>query len=121
MVEQQIQKEINKLEKIKRTWPFTRMNKNVVSDLLSEIRSFNHTFTAQYKYAQDFYFHNSSAEIEITDGIEELKNYLKSKLKKKDDRYYYSGIENIKNGLDRIIKGLKDKQERLKIEKHNAT
>ena len=42
-------------------------------------------------------------------------------MKKKDDRYYYSGIENIKNGLDRIIKGLKDKQERLKIEKHNAT
>lgn len=111
---QEIQKEIKELEKTKMKWSSTRMNKIAVSDLLSDIRMFNHTFTAKYKHAQEFYFQNSFAEIDITDGIEELKIYLRSKLKIKDNRSYYIGTEKIKDGINSIIIKLKDKQSELR-------
>ena len=111
MIKQEIQKEIDKLENTKFDWSLTRKDKNEVFILLSSLRNFNHTFTVQYKHAQEFYNRNSFAEIAITDGIGELEDYSNSTLKRKDNRYYDLGIKHIKHGLDIIIKSLKDKME----------
>ncbi len=103
MSPQKINSEIEKLQKIKKDWLRTYARKDSAHELLGKISIFNHTFFVQFPAASKFYNKNSDAEIYITDGIEDLEQYANSKLKQKDDKYFYSGIKNIERGLERLI------------------
>ena len=113
MDNKQYTREIDELERTKRAWSRTRKDKQAVRDLLSSIGVFNHVFTARFTLAQSYYNRNDLAEIEITDGINDLEHYAESKLKQKDDRYYYSGMSHIQRRIDTIINRLKLEQEQL--------
>ena len=109
MKKENIKAEIEKLKMIKFKWYQTNLGKSNTNDLLSLISSFNHTFSLNFPNAVTYYDKNSSAEINITDGIKELNSYVRSKLKKKDDHYFYDGIKNITNGIQILIDSLEYK------------
>jgi hypothetical protein len=101
-----ILEEIKKLKKLKSKWNIGYPDKEDVRNLLQELNKFNYFFSSQYIYAIPYFKKNSSAEVDITDGIEALQQYSKSNLKTKDDQYFYKGIENIQLGLNSIISSL---------------
>lgn len=98
-----IKSEIVELKKIKSLWSRTMLNKSQARDLVSKIGIFNHTFSVKFPNSVKHYRRNRFAEIHITDAISELEHYSKSKLKKKDNDYFYDGMKNMKWGIDRII------------------
>jgi hypothetical protein len=108
MEKENIQSEINELEKIRSKWSYTSMNKAKTNDLLSTISIFNHTFSLEFPNAIKYYKRNSPAEILISDGISELKMFADSNLKKKDDHYFHEGLKNVTYGIKRIIMSLEN-------------
>jgi hypothetical protein len=108
MDKENIKKEISDLKKIKNNWFYTQKNKSDVWKLISDIQIFNHTFSVNFPNSVKYYERNSFAEINISDGIKELRIYSNSKLKVKDDIYYLEGIKNVTNGLHKIILSLKE-------------
>lgn len=106
--------EIEELNRIKSKWSHTFMDKPRARDLLLSIRNFNHTFSADFPNAVKHYKRNSSAEINITDGIEELEKYANSNLKKKDDHYFDDGLRHLTNGIQKIIASLENELKDLK-------
>lgn len=100
---QEINSEIEQLQNIKKDWLRTYIRKDSAHELLRKISSFNHTFSVQFPNASKYYYQNSDAEIYITDGKEEIEQYAFSKLKQKDDKYFYSGIKNLEMGFDLLI------------------
>lgn len=108
MDSENIQKEISELQKIKNNWFYTPKNKSDVWRLISDIQIFNHTFSVNFPNSIKYYRQNSRAEIYMTDGLMELKIYSNSKLKVKDDIYYYQGIKNVTNSINEIIFNLKE-------------
>jgi hypothetical protein len=100
-------KEIFELELLKKECELTNCEKFAANKLLSKIKIFNHTFNNNFNLAKKFYTLNSSAEIDISDGIEDLETYAKSKLKVKDDKYFYRGLNKLRDGLQTLIFNLK--------------
>lgn len=107
MEQDRIKIEITNLENLKQAWKQTLKDKAAVRSLISNVNFFKQTFQSNYHFAQKHFVKNHIAEIEISDGLEELENYAGSKLKVKADKYFYSGINNLENGLETIINGLK--------------
>lgn len=103
MASEEINSEIEKLQNIKNDWSRTYIGKDNAHELLRQISRFNHTFSVQFPNASMFYYRNSESEIYVSDGIESLEQYANSKLKQKDDKYFYSGIRNIEMGLELLI------------------
>lgn len=101
-----IEQEIKELKKIKTQWKKTIINKSQTQNLVNKIGVFNHTFSINFPNSAKHYRNNGFAEIHITDGISELEHYSKSKLKKKDNPYFYKGMKNIEWGIDTIISHL---------------
>ena len=101
-----IENEIVELKKVKSLWTRTMLNKSQVRDLVTKIGIFNHTFSVKFPNSVEHYRKNRFAEIQITDAISELEHYSKSKLKQKDNHYFYDGMKNLKWGIDTIISKL---------------
>lgn len=101
-----IENEINELRKIKQTWSRTRIDKSLVRDLVTSIGLFEHTFSVKFPNAEKYFLKNKIAEIAITDGKSELDYFANSKLKVKDNHYFYAGINNITRGIQTIISSL---------------
>lgn len=97
------EQEILELKKIKNEWFNTNCDKSSAHSLLSKVKLFNHTFNVKFKDAERFYHEDSSAEIDISDGIEDLEIYVKSKLKVKDDKYFYRSLNKFRDGLKTLI------------------
>lgn len=113
MEKEKIQSEIDELKKIRSKWSYTFMDKPRVNDLLSSISIFHHMFSSDFPNAVKHYKRNSFAEINITEGISELKMYANSNLKKKDDHYFHEGLRNITNGIQKIIVSLESELKEL--------
>jgi hypothetical protein len=113
METENIKSEIEELKRIKSKWSYTLMDKPRIRDLLSSISIFNHTFSVNFPNAVKHYKRNSFAEINITDGISELKMYANSDLKKKDDHYFHEGLRNVTNGIQKIIVSLESELSEL--------
>jgi len=111
MEKENVKKEIKELIKIQHNWNNTLKQKSKARGLLSEITLFKHTFSENFPYSVKHFKRNSSAEINFTDGISELKRYSESKLKVKDDIYFNEGIKNICYGINNIIIRLKIEHE----------
>jgi hypothetical protein len=109
MEKEEIEKEINKLKNFQRKFNLSYADKKDARKLISEITKFNHLFTSEYIHAQPFYRKNMFAEIDITDGINDLNSYLESKIKEKDDNYCIRGSERINSGIGHIISSLEMK------------
>ena len=103
-----IQNEINELIKIRSKWINTIKSKSQANVLVTEIKVVNHTFDGNFPNAIESKKRNSFAEINISDGIFNLKQYANSKLKNKDEHYFDDGIKNIRNGIDEIINYLEN-------------
>ena len=106
MNNEQIQTEIIELKSFVKKIDYCGKSKMDASNLISEVGIFLHTLSVQFPIGAKYYIRNHSNEINITDGMNDLKTYEKSKLKKKDDHYFYSGKENIKRGINGIIRNL---------------
>lgn len=104
-----LEEEISELKIIKNEWFNTNCDKSSARSLLSKVKLFNHTFNVKFKTAERFYHEDSFAEIDITDGIEDLEIYLKSKLKVKDDKYFYRSLNKFRDGLETLIFNLESK------------
>lgn len=103
-----IQNEIKELKKIMVKWSYTQKNRSEAWNLISEIEIFNHMFSSSFPSSVKYYKRNSRAEICMTDGIQELRIYSNSKLKIKDDVYFYDGLRNVNNALLNIIHELNE-------------
>lgn len=95
--------EIEKLEAFKRQIRRTRISKQAAHSILRDLSVFNTTFWKEYPLLVELYRRNSTAEIYISDGTTELEQYANSKLVRKDDHYFYSGVENVTRGIDYLI------------------
>lgn len=107
MEKENIENEIKELGKLANQWSNTPKLKSKAHNLISDIQIFKHTFSVNFPNSVKYFKRNSSAEINFTDGISELKKYSDSKLKVKDDVFFNEGIKNITYGIQNIITELK--------------
>jgi hypothetical protein len=107
MEKEAIQNEIKQLLKIQSKWANTLKHKSEANSLISEISIFKHMLSTDFPNSAKYFKRNSSAEINFTDGISELRRYSQSKLKVKDDVYFTDGIKNICYGISNLIIELK--------------
>lgn len=103
---EEINIEIKNLEAVLLKIDLTRMSKQNARDLKSYIEIFNHTFSVNFPLSVNHYKRNQSNEIDVTDGLKDLERYGESKLKQKDDYYFWDGKKRIKCGIQGIIKYL---------------
>ena len=92
---------------------YHNLSKEKASNFISRMESFNHTFKVNLPFSQNHYQTHSSEEIDITDGLEDLKTYEASNLKKKDNVYFWDGKEKIMRGLRGIINGLEQELQNI--------
>lgn len=104
---EEIELEIKELESLKRKTNKRHADKRDAFEISSELGSFKFLVNSKYKHGSKYFPLNGTAEIDITDAIEDLDYYSNSKLKRKDDHYFYSGIKKCQRGLEHIIWNLK--------------
>lgn len=95
--------QIEKLESIIKNIKRYRISKSNAHEILRTLSTFNHTFSKEFSLIADSCNENSDGEIHISDGISDLENYAYSKLKVKDDKYFYSGIKQVTKGLEYLL------------------
>lgn len=105
---EEINNEIKQLKTVLTKIATTKISKQSASDLSSLMRIFNHTFTVRFPISIKHYEKNCSNEIDVTDGLEDIEQYSESKLKQKDDHYFWNGKEKLSNGIKGIIRDLEN-------------
>ncbi len=105
---EQINNEIKQLKAVLSKIDTTRISKQNASDLRSFIGTFNHMFSVNHPLSVNHYRRNQFNEINVTDGLEDLERYSASKLKQKDDHYFWDGKERLSNGIKGIIRNLEN-------------
>jgi hypothetical protein len=105
---EQIQNEIKQLKVVLSNISKTIISKQNASDLHQKMEVFNHTFAVKFPLSVNYYRKNQTNEINVTDGMESLETYSKSKLKQKDDYYFITGKDKLKMGIEGIIRYLEN-------------
>jgi len=100
--------EIQNLLEISYEIRLKRVNQNDAEDITYIISKFSNTFSEKYIYAIEHYRKNNKNEIEISDGLELIKQYIQKKAIKKYDHDFRKGQEKILNGINQIINELKN-------------
>lgn len=106
-----ISSEIDHLKKIHYEWSLVQKGKIGAADLSRKVESFKHTIEANFEHAKKHFQVNEYTEITMTDGEMDLKRYAKSKLIKKDDKFFHSGKENVLSALENLIRDLEKELE----------
>lgn len=106
-MQEEIEDEIARLERLAGRWNARHPDKRSAFDISIELSNFIHTLKVNFPHASRYYVPNRIAEIHFTDGKENLDYYQNSKLKKKDDPYFYRGIKDIQFGMKDLIRDLK--------------
>lgn len=103
---QKITEELKTLKELIYKIKSTKLDKTEARDLKFIITRFNESFSINFPASKSYYIKNRLNEVNISDGLDDLDKYISSNLKQKDNHYFYSGVNKIKNGITDIIEKL---------------